>query len=270
MSNRPRERRYEFGDLAIVFNDTPAKTPPTENAELPKRTFVLVHGIGMGRIVFDDVAPILAQRGRVIALDLPGFGDSPEPGSDTEIVETAANLARFIRDEQLGRVVLVGHSMGTQITAQLAADHPELVNGLVLIAPTINRLERSVMKQTERMAQDLSGEGLKVLATGLYEYFKTSPLWFANKLKFMLDHRLEDVCPRVTVPALVLAGETDRVCPREWVAEVAAALPKSTMRVIPDRGHEAVIKSPEPVASMILEYLGQLDEPGGVVRHTRD
>ena len=248
------QRRYVNGELVIVYNDTPADAA----AVGVTRTFVLVHGIGMGRIVYDDVAPILAKRGRVIALDLPGFGDSPEPGSETSIVETAANLAQFIRDEELGRVILVGHSMGTQIVTQIASDRPELVDGLVLIAPTINRFERSALKQTERMAQDLSGEGFKVLAVGLYEYFKTSPVWFANKLKFMLDHRIEDICPRVTVPSLVLAGETDRVCPREWVAEVAAALPQSSMRFIPDRGHEAVIKSPEPVASMILEYVDQL------------
>lgn len=250
------ERRYESGDLTIVFNDTPAGVPTDGPRD---RVFVLVHGIGMGRIVYVDVAPILATRGRVIALDLPGFGDSPEPGSATSIEQTARNLARFIRDEQLGRIVLVGHSMGTQIAAQLAVDEPELVEGLVLIAPTINRHERRAAKQMERMMQDLSGEGVKVLLTGVYEYFKTSPVWFANKLKVMLDHDIEDLCPRVQAPTLVLAGEIDKVCPQEWVAEVAAALPESTLQFIPDRGHEAIIKSPEPVASMIVAYVdGQL------------
>lgn len=249
------ERRYESGELTIVFNDTPASVP-TDG--LRDRAFVLVHGIGMGRIVYDEVAPILASRGRVIALDLPGFGDSPEPGSESSIEQTARHLAQFIRDEQLGRVVLVGHSMGTQVTAQLAVDEPELVDGLVLIAPTINRHERSATKQAERMMQDLKGEGIKVLFTGMYEYFKTSPVWFANKLKVMLEHHLEDVCPRVQVPTLVLAGETDKVCPQEWVAEVAAALPQSTMQLIPDRGHEAIIKSPEPVATMIVDYVDGL------------
>lgn len=249
------ERRYESGELTMVFNDTPASVATDLIRE---RVFVLVHGIGMGRIVYDEVAPILATRGRVIALDLPGFGDSPEPGSESSIEETAQHLARFIREEGLGRVVLVGHSMGTQITAQLAVDEPDLVDGLVLIAPTINRHERTATQQTARMTQDLNGEGLKVLFTGVYEYFKTNPVWFANKLKVMLEHHLEDICPRIQVPTLVLAGETDKVCPREWVAEVAAALPQSTMHLVPDRGHEAIIKSPEPVASMIVDYADEL------------
>lgn len=243
------DRRYKSGDVTIVYNETGTST---------EHVFVLVHGIGMGRIVYADVAPILAQRGRVLAVDLPGFGDSPEPGTETTIEETAGNLARFVRELGFGRVILVGHSMGTQVCAQLAVDHPELVEGLVLIAPTVNRHERSAVKQAERMMQDLRGEGIKVLATGLYAYFKTNPRWFANKLKVMLAHHLENICARVQVPTLVLAGETDRVCPLEWVEEVAAVLPRSTMHLIPDRGHEAIIKSAEPVASMILDYVASL------------
>ncbi|MBP1326023.1 pimeloyl-ACP methyl ester carboxylesterase [Leucobacter exalbidus] len=254
------EQRYVSGDVTIVYTETSPKphAEPYRVRSATERVFILVHGIGMGRIVYQDVVPILAEHGRVVALDLPGFGDSPEPGSKTTIEETAQNVARFMRDKGLSPAVLVGHSMGTQVVAQLAASDPDLVSGLVLIAPTINRHERSAVKQAERMMQDMSGEGLKVLATGVVEYFKTSSLWFISKLKVMLAHRLEEVCQRVQVPTLVLWGETDKVCPREWVAEVAAALPDSTMRAIPDRGHEAIIKSPEPVATMILEYVDTL------------
>ncbi|QNN63951.1 alpha/beta hydrolase [Leucobacter denitrificans] len=218
-------------------------------------TFVMLHGIGMGRIVFADVNDVLASAGRVIAVDLPGFGDSPEPGSAATLEETAEVLAEFIRDETYQQVVLVGHSMGTQIAAEIACKHPELVRALVLIAPTVNRRERTALKQAARMMQDLVGEGPKVLLLGLWEYLKTSPIWFVNKLKFMLEHRLEAICAKIAAPTLVLRGETDRVCPRNWVSEIADAIPNSEMSEIEDRGHEAIIKSPEPVASMILEFL---------------
>lgn len=221
------------------------------------RTFVLIHGIGMGRIVFTEVAEILAAHGRVLVPDLPGFGDSPEPGTTTRIEETAELIAHFISDEGATNVTLVGHSMGTQIVAEVAHRHPHLIDTLVLIAPTINRHERHAAQQAARMVQDLSGESAKVLFEGVVEYVKTSPVWFANKLRLMLDHHIEDICPEIQTPTLVLRGETDRVCPREWVQEVADALPHSEMLEIPDRGHEAIIKSPEPVASMILEFLGK-------------
>lgn len=243
---------YERGDYTMTYS---AYAGPAE------RTFVLIHGIGMGRIVFDEVAEVLATKGRVLVPDLPGFGDSPEPGTAATIADTAGLITQFITDEAVGVVTLVGHSMGTQIVAEVAKLHPTLIDTLALIAPTINRHERSATKQAARMVQDLYGESPKVLVEGVIEYTKTSPLWFANKLRLMLDHHIEDICPSILTPTLVMRGETDHVCPRDWVQEVAAALPNSEYSEIPDRGHEAIIKSPEPVASMLLDF---------VARHTED
>jgi len=216
--------------------------------------FVLVHGIGMGRVVFAEVGARLSAAGRVLALDLPGFGDSPEPGTEMSLEETAEVVTRFIRDETSRSVVLVGHSMGTQICAEVALRHPELVEALVLVAPTVNRHERTARMQALRMLQDLTGEAPKVLLLGLWEYLKTNPVWFMNKLRFMLAHRMEAVCERVETPTLVIRGETDRVCPRDWVSEVAAALPRSRMEEIQGQGHGAIIRSAEPVVSMILDF----------------
>lgn len=242
------DRKYERGDYTMAFS---------EFAGPATRTFVLIHGIGMGRITFEEVAQVLSGMGKVIVPDLPGFGDSPEPGTAATIEASADLIKHFIDDEATGRVTLVGHSMGTQIVAELAHRHPQAIDTLVFIAPTINRHERSATKQAARMVQDLYGESPKVLVEGVVEYTKTSPLWFANKLRLMLDHRIEDICPEITTPTLVMRGETDHVCPRDWVQEVAAALPDSEYQEIPDRGHEAIIKSPEPVASMVLEFVAR-------------
>ncbi|GAA1318662.1 alpha/beta fold hydrolase [Leucobacter albus] len=242
------DHTFQHGDYTMRFSSFPGPT---------SRTFVLIHGIGMGRIVFDEVAEVLTLQGGVLVPDLPGFGDSPEPGTMATIQDNAELIERFIGSQATGHVTLVGHSMGTQIVAEVARQFPESIDSLVLIAPTINRHERSATKQAARMVQDLYGESPKVLAEGVVEYVKTSPLWFANKLRLMLDHRLEDVCPQVRTPTLVMRGETDRVCPRDWVREVADALPDSEYEEIPGRGHEAVIKSPEPVASMVLDFVAR-------------
>lgn len=244
------DRRYRRDGVTMAFTET---LGPSSS------TFVLVHGIGMGRAVYTGVAETLSEHGRVLALDLPGFGDSPEPGTAATLEQTAETVARFITAEASGPVVLVGHSMGTQIVAEVALRHPDLVSALVLIAPTVNRHERTALRQAARMVQDLTGEQPKVLLLGLWQYAKTNPLWFANKLRFMLAHHLERICPEIRIPTLVLRGETDRVCPRDWVSEVAAAIPDSTMAEIPGRGHEAMIRSAEPVASMILGFAAELD-----------
>jgi len=257
----PVSRRPQAGSIAGNIADSIAGDGHGASAA---PTFILVHGIGMGRITFEGVAERLGERARVIGLDLPGFGDSPEPGTAASLEATAEAVTRLIEDEvgggtndgvvAAGGVILVGHSMGTQIVTEIAYHHPDLVRALVLIAPTVNRHERTALRQAARMVQDLSGEGPKVLLTGLYEYFKTSPAWYLNKLRFMLGHKIERLCREVQAPTLVLRGETDRVCPRDWVSEIARAFPRATMREIAGRGHEAIIKSPEPVATMILDF----------------
>ncbi len=218
--------------------------------------FVLVHGIGMGHRVFRDLAEALGRAGRVYAVDLPGFGDSPEPGSAHSMQVSGDLIADFVRSLPIPRPVLVGHSMGTEVVTEAVARHPEVSDRIVLIAPTVNIAERTALKQGGRLLQDLAGESPKVLVLGLAQYLKTGPLWFIRKLRIMLDHRVELSYPMVRARTLVLRGATDRVCPRDWVELVARLIPGATMREIPDRGHEAMISSPEPVASMILEHAG--------------
>ncbi len=227
----------------------------TETAGPPEPVFVLIHGIGMGRAVFTELANELAATGRVLALDLPGFGDSPEPGTAMSLEATAAGLADALASELPHGAVWVGHSMGTQIVAEVAVQRPDLVRALVLIAPTVDAAARTAPRQIWHMLQDLYGESPRVLLVGMWQYTKTSPLWFVRKLQFMLAHHLESICPRIAARTLVLRGAHDRVCPEPWTRSVAALIPHATFEQIPDRGHEAVIKSAEPVADMITAFV---------------
>jgi pimeloyl-ACP methyl ester carboxylesterase len=219
------------------------------------RSFVLVHGIGMGHRVFREVADELGRVGLVYAVDLPGFGDSPEPARALDMSASGDFLAAFIASLHLEDPVIVGHSMGTQVVTEAVVRHPEISRRVVLIAPTVNDRERTAGRQAWRMVQDLALESPKVLAIGMVQYAKAGPRWFIAKLRQMLDHRIEDVLPRLTADTLVIRGEDDYVCPQEWCARVTALLPNSAgLREVGGRGHEAMIRSPEPVAEMIIEH----------------
>ncbi len=237
--------RFERGDTVVVYtrNGTPGST-----------AFVLVHGIGMGHRVFRDLARELGRAGLVYAIDLPGFGDSPEPPVALPMAASGDLLADFVTSLPVRDPVLVGHSMGTQVVAEALVRHPGIATRAVLIAPTVNAAERTAGRQALRMVQDLADESPKVLVLGMIQYAKAGPRWFIRKLRQMLDHRVEDVLPQVRARTLVLRGEDDRVCPREWVQRVTALIPRATMREVPGRGHEAMIRSPQPVASMIIEH----------------
>lgn len=226
----------------------------TESGSATGAVFLLVHGIGMGHRVFRDLADELGKHGRVFAVDLPGFGDSPEPAEAHSMQVSGDLIAAFVEAEGIAGAVLVGHSMGTQVVVEAVVRHPEISHRIVLIAPTVNSAERTAGKQSLRLMQDLADESPKVLALGMAQYAKAGPRWFVKKLRFMLDHEVEKVYPQVRARALVLRGEEDLVCPRDWVLRVTELLPDAEMREIAGRGHEAMIRSAEPVASMIVEF----------------
>lgn len=249
--SEPRDRTIRLGDQAIVYEATGTLGGPD---------FVLVHGIGMGHTVFRGLARELGTVGRVFALDLPGFGESPEPSTPRSMAESGDLIVAFVEQLGIDEPVLVGHSMGTQVVAEAVARHPAVSDRIVLIAPTVNAAERTARIQAWRMLQDLIDENPRVIWLGAVNYIKTGPRWFLRKLRVMLDHRLEQTLPEVRADALVLRGADDRVCPHDWVAEVTRLLPRAHMREIPDRGHEAMITKPDPVARMILAHArGEFD-----------
>ena len=80
--------------------------------------------------------------------------------------ESGELIAELIAAEGIDRAVLVGHSTGAQVVAETAARHPELVDSLVLIAPTVNPRERTLAKQTARFLQDIAVLNPKVFGLG--------------------------------------------------------------------------------------------------------
>jgi pimeloyl-ACP methyl ester carboxylesterase len=217
-------------------------------------TFVLVHGIGMGRSVFADVGRILSRHGRVVGIDLPGYGEAPEPARTPTIERMADLVAAYLVERVEGRIVLVGHSMGTQVAVEVVARHHGLVSCLVLAAPTIDAHARRPGVQLARLIWDLLPESPRVILAGAREYLRAGP-HLRRKYRAMFVHRPETSFPRVDVPVLVLRGTRDRVAPRRWCREVVAALPDARLREIPDRGHETMIRDAAPAAARILAFV---------------
>src|SRR4029450_12049503 len=88
-------------DGPIVFREWPG---PAET------TFVLIHGLGGSHLSWVQVAPGLSGLGRVVALDLPGFGRSPVAGRGTRVMDSRRSLSRFLDRVTTGEIVLVGNS----------------------------------------------------------------------------------------------------------------------------------------------------------------
>ncbi len=100
---------------------------------------ILVHGIASSAATFARVVPRLEDRYRCISLELLGFGQSPAPeGATYTIEEHVASIRATIASLKLNApFVLVGHSLGSLLSARYAAQYPAQVSRLVLVSPPV-------------------------------------------------------------------------------------------------------------------------------------
>lgn len=256
--------------------------------------FVLVHGLGGSHLNWVHVASALARRGRVFALDLPGFGLSTAGRRPAGVTANAAVLDRFVREIAGSPAVLIGNSMGGMISLLAAAAHPESVSGLVLIDASLpvprHRPDRQVAGQFLLYAVPFFGERYMALTarrlTDRQLVQRVVDLCFADPSRAAED---------LLAASAALLAERRRLPPQDAAFLQAA---RSLLRVLArPRRYQALMKGLDvpvllihgdrdrlvPVAaaraalaanprwdSAILEGVGhtpQLEDPDAVVEH---
>ncbi len=108
---------------------------------------VLVHGLGGSHLNWVLLAPLLRAHGRVYAVDLAGFGLTAGGERESTVNANVTLLAAFVREVVGGPAVLVANSMGGMVALLFAAAHPELVDRLVLLDPSIPTRRRDTDRQ---------------------------------------------------------------------------------------------------------------------------
>lgn len=94
---------------------------------------VLLHGLYDTASVWNRLAPLLASNHRVFAFDRRGMGRSDKPVNGYDHQTLSQDMAAFIEKQQLGSVILIGHSFGGEVALTCAAKHPQLIRALVLL-----------------------------------------------------------------------------------------------------------------------------------------
>lgn len=116
------------GDLQVL-DEGPTEAPEGEAGP----PIVLIHGTASSLHWFDRLAPRLAERHRVVRIDLLGHGGSEKPSSGYSVAEQSALVAAALSQLDVSAAVVVGHSMGFTITVALAEQASELVDRMVNI-----------------------------------------------------------------------------------------------------------------------------------------
>ena len=249
---------------------------------------VLVHGLGGQWQNWLENIPRLAQERRVLALDLPGHGLTPEPAdSKISISGYGRCVDAFCERLGLGKVAVVGNSMGGFISAEVAIQFPERVSRLVLVsaagissadalqAPvlTIGRLASAIATNSAARHRRLAARPVtrhaslalvarhpRLLKADLaYEgFFKgAGKPGFDDALRACLDYDFRDRLPDVKVPTLIVWGEKDSIIPVRDADEFERLIDDSRKVVMKDTGHIPMAERPEAFNDVLTDFLAE-------------
>ena len=219
----------------------------------------LVHLHGAGGLRLTPAHELLSRRFRVVAFEMPGFGDSPENTRTRGMPELAATMGKAAGELGLDSFALWGTSFGGKAALWLAAQEPTRVTALVLEAPaairpaggappsgTPEEIARRLYAHPERIApapppdpavQDKN----RRLVMRLF-----GPARDAD-----LETRLKDLA----IPTLVLFGTEDRVIPPEFGRLYRELMPNAHLVFVYDAGHAIGAERPEAFAEVVSDFV---------------
>lgn len=221
---------------------------------------ILVHGLGLSCRYMLPTAQALMDDHAVLVPDLPGFGDSSKPEQVLDVNGLADSLAAWIEGMQLhARIALLGNSLACQIIAAALDRHPTVAHTAILQGPTTPPDERSIFWQLVRWRQNLRYDPADMKAISRDDYVNCGRLRLWTTFYLALRDAMEERLHRIHQPVLVVRGECDPICSRQWALQVAEGLPRGTFVQIPDVAHTLVFTAPVQLAEVTREFLRDLD-----------
>lgn len=233
---------------------------------------VLVHGLGTDSSAWDRLAPTLAERHRVITVDLPGYSLKSEIDDVPQATQLSDELDELLAKLGIETAVLVGHSFGGAVCLIVAHRHPTRCAGLVLIAPggfgtELNpliplvgtrlgsrllralygqRTSRTIARIAARVETSSAGDSrlriVELMET--YDRLRTEQARKQFRASVHESLALKSVADRVEltkidprIPILVLWGRDDRVLPSWQAKNATSLLPWSVAHVMDGVGH---------------------------------
>jgi pimeloyl-ACP methyl ester carboxylesterase len=250
-----------------VTSTRPEPAPPVGHHEEwgAGEPLLLLHGGCCSIEAVRDLGDLLAPHVRVLAVERPGHGRTPDVDGPYDYAQMVAGTLAYLDLLGVGPVHVVGHSDGGIVGLLLARDHPERVRSLVTIGanldpdawvpedyPHVTVTDEAWATLEEEYAQ-LSPDGPEhssVVVAKLHALWEREPSIPAASLAGL------------AVPVLVVAGEHDMVA-RAHTESIAAAVPGAGLLIPPGTTHLVVRERPDVVAEAVLGLLGRVpDLPG--------
>jgi len=265
-ASRPQSRILTLGSglsLNYVVQGDPHGQP-----------IVLLHGVGDSWHSYELVLPLLPAKYRVYAVTLRGHGWSDHPRTGFTRQDFAADISAFLRHLDLNHIVLVGHSLGSFVAEQVAADDPGRVWKLVLIGAgpgTIPdaKLRAEIAASFAQQHDPVDYVFARDFQAGTI-YAPVPPAFFetlvAEALKLPADtwHGIAEAWQqpidyaflrRISAPTLVLWGDHDSIFSRADQRLLLEAIPTARLVVYPETGHALHWERPQRFAADLVRFV---------------
>ena len=219
---------------------------------------VLLHGLSGSARWWHRNVPALAERYRVLVPELVGFGSTPTADRLPSMAEAADLLDGWIRAVGLGRVHLIGHSMGGQISLHFAARHPERLDRLVLVdAAGIPRARnpRALLRFGLELVPLWRWGDPVFLPTMVRDALTAGPRTVAGAIAHILRDDVRPLLPRVTTPTLVIWGERDNLVPLVDSWTIRQGIGGAELAVLRGAGHNPMVDRPGDFNRLVFRFL---------------
>lgn len=247
-------------------------------------SLVLLHGFGADKDSWNRLAKTLTRHFHVIAIDIPGFGESFSPVAGFDINKQVIRIAGFLKQKGIRNFTVLGNSYGGYISAILTSRYPEIINNCILISP----LGVQSAPLTAMFKDVVSGGAPLLLPTNLNEFrhllnncfyrapfipeFALNEMLQRNLAKGSLHHKLfyqthllsngqlnfdyalEALLGEIKTPIHVIWGDSDAVLSVESLHVLLGLDNKViTLKRLNNIGHLPQLEAPEYLSDLIIE-----------------
>ncbi|MEX2369112.1 MAG: alpha/beta hydrolase [Candidatus Paceibacterota bacterium] len=241
------------GDVAITFQSAKGgKEGPL---------VVFLHGWGSDHSVWKEQIASCPQA--TLAIDLPGFGASPEPANPLVVVDYASAVTEIIGKCGWEEVIVVGHSFGGQVAAELATHAPDWLTGLLLVSSaSLRSRERPLLsKFGEFFGPVFRLPFLRSLRPVIYKFIGAdlppeSAVMRATMRQVLRTDQLYQLA-EIKVPTQLVWGESDTATPLADGKLMAERIEKSQLTVL-SGGHFIFLDQPTAFADILRSFINQI------------
>lgn len=244
-------------------------------------TVLFIHGFGAQKSSWIPYAKKLASKYKVIALDLPGHGNTPHiEGQTYDLESLSKTVNQFVQEKKLETFHLIGLSMGGGISSVYAAQYPQKVKSLTLLNPF--GVRTPILSQLERLIA--KGKNLFFPKTiheldELFHFTTGKPLDWAHHFKeFLLkkmmekyvfymqvfrelvqSNPIESILPKIQAPTLLIIGGKDRIIHPSSSKIFQKHIPNIHSYIIPEASHIFLGSYFDEVMEHLILFLHDID-----------